>query len=290
MKLIAIDLDGTLLNSNHQISNKDICTIKKAQSFGITVVISTGRTFDSAKSILENHNIIVPYIITCNGSIINDFSGNILYSFPVDKSSLEKVVSFLHFNNYYFSLASSDSRLFPKYDKNILMSDFYEAKINNPDLKEEDLDNLINLFYDGKTFDGKVFNNIQDMISTEEDIYGICAVSFSNEKLENGIKAFKDIKNLSIFKSAYNNFELINENSSKGQAVKILCNHLGIDLKDTMAIGDNQNDLSMFEIVQFSVAMENAYDSIKEKCSFVTLNNNSSGVGHAIENILELTV
>lgn len=290
MKLIAIDLDGTLLNSNHQISNKDIFTIKKAQSLGITVVISTGRTFDSAISILKDHNIDVPYLITCNGSIINDFNGNILYSFPVDKKSLEKVISYLHFNNYYFSLASSDSRLFPKYAKNILMADFYEAKENNPNLKEEDLDNLISLFYDGKTFDGKVFNNLNEILSTTQNIYGVCAVSFSNEKLEKGIKSFKDIENLSIFKSAHNNFELINEISSKGQGIKILCNHLGIELKDTMAIGDNQNDLSMFEIVQFSVAMENAYDSIKEKCSFVTLNNNSSGVGHAIENVLQLTV
>lgn len=290
MKLIAIDLDGTLLNSEHKISQTDIDMLNKAMSLGINIVISTGRTFESAKEILLKHDLQVPYIITCNGTLINDYDGNILYSFPLDKYSMEKVISFLYYNNYYFSLSTKTSRIFLKNSKNLLMSDFYLAKGKYPNLKEKDLDYLINLFYNNEIFTGLVIDDFSDFLSLEEEIFGVCAVSFNEDKLSYGLNALKEVENLSIFKSAFNNFELINENSSKGDAIKILAKDLDIPLDQTMAIGDNQNDISMFKTVSFSVAMGNAKKEIKDHCTFITLDNNSSGVSHAIENMLTLRV
>lgn len=290
MKLIAIDLDGTLLNSNHEISTTDINMLNKSIDLGITIIVSTGRTFESAKEILLKHNLQVPYIITCNGAIINDYDGNILYSFPVDKYSMEKVISFLYYNNYYFSLSTKTSRIFLKNSKNLLMSDFYLAKGKYLTLKESDLDYLINLFYSESTFTGLVLDNFSDFLSIQDDIYGVCAVSFNKDKLSYGLNALKDVENLSIFKSAFNNFELINENSSKGAAIKILAKDLDISLDQTMAIGDNENDISMFKTVSFSVAMGNSKKEIKDFCTFITLDNNSSGVSYAIESMLALRV
>lgn len=290
MKLIAIDLDGTLLNSNHEISRTDINMLNKSIELGITIIISTGRTFESAKEILLKYNLQVPYIVTCNGAIINDYDGNILYSFPVDKYSLEKVISFLYYNNYYFSLSTKTSRIFLKNSKNLLMSDFYLTKGKYPTLKEADLDYLINLFYNEATFTGLVLDNFSDFLSIQDDIYGVCAVSFNEDKLSYGLNALKDVENLSIFKSAFNNFELINENSSKGAAIKILAKDLNISLDQTMAIGDNENDISMFKTVSFSVAMGNSKKEIKDFCTFITLDNNSSGVSYAIESMLTLRV
>ncbi|MGL4848794.1 MAG: Cof-type HAD-IIB family hydrolase [Clostridium sp.] len=290
MRLIAIDLDGTLLNSNHEISELDKQAIRKAQELGVTVVISTGRTYFSAIDILNKNDLKVPYVITCNGSIINDFSGKILNSFPAPKKALEKVISFLYYNNYYFSLATENSRISLENSKNLLMSDFYVAKGNNTELPEEKLDFLVNLFYNEAGPNSVCLNSLSDILNHPEEIYGICAVSFNNEKLEFGINALREVNNLSIFKSAFNNFELINENCSKGHAVTLLAKDLNIPMEETMAIGDNENDLSMINMVSFGVAMGNAKEIIKESADFVTFDNNSSGVSHAISEALSLSV
>ncbi|MGL5648523.1 MAG: Cof-type HAD-IIB family hydrolase [Clostridium sp.] len=290
MRLIAIDLDGTLLNSNHKISDLDIQAIQKAQELGVEVVISTGRTFSSAIEILKSHNLTVSYVITCNGSIINDFNGNILNSFPVCKKSLEKAISFLYYNNYYFSLATKTSRLSLKNSKNLLMSDFYVSKGKGTHIPEETLDRLIELFYDEAGPGFTILNSLQDILDYTEDIFGVCAVSFNNDKLEFGLNALCEVENLSLFKSAPNNFELINNNCSKGHAVALLAKKLDISMEETMAIGDNENDLTMLKTVFFGVAMGNAKDKIKESAKFITLDNNSSGVSHAISEGLALKI
>lgn len=281
MKLIATDLDGTLLNSNHSISQENVLAILEAQRKGIEVIISTGRTFSSAKSILNTAGIDTPFIISSNGSQIHTAQGNELQSYPLSKSVLERLLPYLDINNFYYAISTDSYIIEPSDGRERLISDFYKAKESDSSLDEEYLQDILDLFYTSDTStEVRQANSIYDMISTP--CYNIAVVSFSQNKLLRGRKALKDMKGISIVSSADNNFEIVSNLSSKGNAVEYVANSLDISLEDVMAIGDNFNDLSMFKKVRYSVAMGNAKADIKKECRFVTLKNDDHGVAHAI--------
>ncbi|MBM7833579.1 Cof-type HAD-IIB family hydrolase [Clostridium sardiniense] len=287
MRLIATDLDGTLLNSNHNISQENILAILEAQRKGIEVIISTGRTFNSAKSILNTAGIDTPFIISSNGSQIHTSQGNELQSYPLKKSVLEKLLPYLDLNNFYYVISTDNYIIEPSNGRERLIADFYKAKETDDSLKEEDLYNLLDLFYISDTSaELRQADSIYDMMN--DHCYNIAIVSFSQNKLLRGRKALKDIKGISIVSSHDNNFEIVSDLSSKGNAVEYVANSLDISLDDVMAIGDNFNDLSMFKKVKYSVAMGNAKDDIKKECKFVTLKNDEHGVAHAIYEHIKL--
>ncbi len=281
MRLIATDLDGTLLNSNHGISQENVLAILEAQRKGIEVIISTGRTFSSAKSILNNAGIDTPFIISSNGSQIHTSQGNELKSYPLSKSVIEKLLPYLDINNFYYALSTDSYMIEPSNGRERLIADFYKAKETNDHLNEEELYDLLDLFYTTDTStELRQANSIYDMM--DAPCYNISIVSFNENKLLRGRQALKDMKGISIVSSADNNFEIVSDLSSKGNAVEYVANSLNISLEDVMAIGDNFNDLSMFRKVRYSVAMGNAKESIKKECKFITLKNDEHGVAHAI--------
>ena len=115
------------------------------------------------------------------------------------------------------------------------------------------------------------------------NFYNVTAISFDPERIKQGMNGIDNYSDISVVSSAYNNFEMMNKNASKGNALEFLVNYLNISLDDTMAIGDNFNDLSMLQKAKHSVAMGNSNDKIKELCRYVTFTNKESGVGHAIK-------
>ena len=82
-------------------------------------------------------------------------------------------------------------------------------------------------------------------------------------------------------------YDVADVNTSKGNAVKMVCKALNIDLKDTISIGDDYNDVSMFEVTGASIAMGNANEEVKKKAKYVTLTNNEEGVALVLENLLK---
>lgn len=282
MRLIATDLDGTLLNSKRGISKENILAILEAQKQGIEVIISTGRTFNSAKNIIKNAGIDTPYIISSNGSQIHTICGNELKSYPITISALNKILPYLHYNNFYYAISTDENILEPIDGRERLIADFYKSKETNSSLKEEILDNVLEIFYNSPdSAEIQRVNSINEMIN--KPCYNIAVVSHDKEKLLKGRQALKDIKDISIVSSHENNFEIVSNYSSKGNAVEYIANSLNIPLDEVMAIGDNFNDLSMFKKVKYSVAMGNADNKIKKECSFVTLKNDENGVAYAIK-------
>lgn len=284
MRLIATDLDGTLLNSNHKISKENILAILNAQKKGVDVIISTGRTYKNVLNLLKDTGIKAPYIISNNGSQIHNCTGNTLKTFTLSKDCLKKILPYLHYSNYYYSISTSNCMLEAGRDK--LIYDFFRAKEKNPSLIEADLDNLLHIFYGSQNgIKVKEVKNLEDIYSM--DCYNVSVISFDNDILLSGRAALKDMAGITIVSSAKNNFEILNSESSKGNAVEFIANSLNIPLDDVMAIGDNFNDISMFEKVKYSVAMGNAEEDVKKVCKFITLENDDNGVAHAINEHLK---
>jgi Cof subfamily protein (haloacid dehalogenase superfamily) len=131
--------------------------------------------------------------------------------------------------------------------------------------------------------------NFEEIMSTNEGIYKVFCFSFDDKKRQIGMERFAGMKQFLMTSSMTNNFEIGHSNASKGNALKIVANRLGISLEQAMAIGDNYNDVSMMKVVKFSVAMGEAKEDIKKICSFVTHGNDKHGVAHAIEKFMAKT-
>lgn len=279
MGLIAVDLDGTLINNQHDISPENIQAIKQAQEAGHTVVIGTGRAHFDVQNILEKEGLSL-YTIGANGATIHSPSGTSILSVPMPPSKVEKITAWLEDRNLYYEVFCESAIYVMKGSREILYQEVESLK-NKLSAQEIDFLNMHlekQLSQSGFNF----VNDFQDVFESKENIYNILAYSFIDEKRKPGIEAFKNEEELTLVTSSPFNFELEHKHASKGNAVTYLAKILNIDLAKSMAIGDSENDISMFKVVTESYAMANASDQVKSNAKHTTVNNDEHGVAKAI--------
>ncbi|MBB6624120.1 HAD family phosphatase [Clostridium gasigenes] len=269
-KLICIDMDGTLLNTDNQVSDDNIRALKKATEMGIHIAITTGRIYASAKYYSGIVGIDAP-IITANGASIKDSGdGNVIYNNPIPSDILIGCAEILKKYNLKANFTTGDT-IFTSYE----IPETHSYKVTNKIVPNEFKVNFL------------VFDNINDGISKFEGKILKCFVGedsnldgFRNARAEI-TKTFGDF--LHIVSSGVNNFEIMQKDSSKGNAAKMLAKRLGITKDEVICIGDSENDLSMIQFAGMGVAMGNAMDLLKSEADFITETNNNSGVAKAIE-------
>ncbi|MBP0725242.1 HAD family phosphatase [Bacillus sp. RG28] len=284
-KLIAVDLDGTLLNEENRISDKNLEAIIDAQKNGIEVVVATGRAHFDVKRIFKDTGITT-WIISANGATIHKPNGELFHSIPINKEVAIDALSWLEKEGFYYEVSSNHSIYSPQKGQDLLVIEMDRIKSANPDVNIEELQSAAE-----KQNSQAGFSFIQSYKDIEEDldIYNILAFSFHEEKLKKGWSKFETQKELTIVKSANHNFELEHKNASKGNALEILANKLNIELVETAAVGDSFNDLSMLKIAGRSAAMGNANEEIKNACKEITLTNDEDGVAHFIYKLINNT-
>ncbi|MCJ1662819.1 Cof-type HAD-IIB family hydrolase [Staphylococcus sp. NRL 18/288] len=284
IKLIATDMDGTLLNAAHEISQENIDAIKYAQSQGITVVIATGRAFYEASTPIVDTDLVVPYICL-NGAEVRDESHNIMSTSHLNHELVERIKSILNKDNVYYQIYTNRGIYTedPTRDLDIYID---IAKQAGQEADVEKIKAGIKKRIDNGSL--KVVNSYEDI----EDVPGelIMKVLAFNPDLEK-IKAIgaelAAIPSLAISSSSRGNLEITHSEAQKGIALETIANKLNIDLQDVMALGDNLNDASMLERVGYPVAMENAIPEVKAIAKYVTDTNENSGVGKAIMKFLK---
>jgi Cof subfamily protein (haloacid dehalogenase superfamily) len=279
VKLIAIDLDGTLLDKGKYISQKNIEALHLAREKGIEVVVATGRSNVDAKSLLKKVNLDL-WIIGTNGATIHTPEGRLFHSVPLEKPLAIEMLRELEKEHFYYEAFIENKICSPEYGIEILKREMELAQ-EEVDPKRFSLE--VQLTQRGFM----LIPNYRKLMDEHISIYNILAISFNDEKLKKGWGLFADTPNLTMVQSGINNFHLQHEKASKGNALQLLAEELKINIADTAAIGDNYNDLSMLEAAGRSAAMGNADQEIKEICDFVTLSNEEDGVAHFIESILQ---
>ena len=282
IKLVAVDLDGTLLNENNEVSKKSLASIKLAEENGIEVVIATGRAHFDVQAIFENTDIKT-WIIGANGATIHKPNGELFHSEPINRQDAIDILSWLEQEEYYYEVFSNQSIYTPQYGKELLAIEMDRLKSANPEVNIDQLQNAVNKQFSQTGF--SFIKSYKDLLKNDMDFYNILAFSFSEEKLQKGWNRFEQSKDLTIVTSANHNFELEHKNASKGNALQILAGKLNIDLSKTAAIGDSFNDVSMLKIAGRSAAMGNAQKEIQELCHEVTLSNVEDGVAHFIDSL-----
>ena len=283
VKLIAIDLDGTLLDKGKYISDKNIEAIRFAQKRGIEVVIATGRANFDAQNILKESDIN-PWIIGTNGATIHDPRGELFYSVPLNQQTASHMLNILEDEFLYYEAFIDHQICAPNYGKELLFQEIDQlmSKTSHMDKSLLKLEIEIQFGQSGFT----IIDSYRNLLEQDKDIYNILAISFDEEKLQKGWTKFVDVPNVTIVQSGKNNFHLQHEQASKGNALEILAKQFNVDLVDTAAVGDNYNDLPMLQIAGRSAAMGNADQEIKDVCDVVTLSNDKDGVAHFIHSLL----
>ncbi|MBS4537790.1 HAD family phosphatase [Clostridium sp. D2Q-11] len=266
-KLIAIDMDGTLLDNEGKVSEENRKAIKMATDKGIQVVISTGRIFTSAIYFAKFVGVITP-IIACNGAYVSEYHReNVLLHHPINKEDVQKIIEVFEKNNLYYHFY--DNEIFYTKDLDYNSLKYYEW---NEKQKEE---NKIHI---------EIINNpIEFVHNNDIKIYKFVVMDKDIEKIMRVRKELSLNENIEIVSSWHSSLDIMYKGVSKGKALKELCNIYDIKREEVIAIGDNENDLSMLEFAGTSVAMENGIDLVKEYATFVTDTNDNDGVAKAIK-------
>jgi Cof subfamily protein (haloacid dehalogenase superfamily) len=283
IKCIATDMDGTLLNSTQDITEENKAAILKAQEQGIEVVVATGRSYQEATFVLDEAGLKLP-IICVNGAEVRSKDGSVIATNPLSKDQARRAAEALAKTGNYFEVYTSQGTFTNDPDKAIsIMTDIFASA--NPEVPMETLvKGAHERFHKGLV---QVVDDYTPLFNDgEHAIYKLLAFSIDEQKQEEGKKSLSEIEGLALSSSGHLNIEITSEKAQKGIALEAFTESKGISLADTMAIGDNQNDLSMFARVGRAVAMGNADFEIQMECDVVTSANDESGVAEAILEVL----
>jgi Cof subfamily protein (haloacid dehalogenase superfamily) len=283
IKCIASDMDGTLLNSNQQISEENKEAILKAQAQGIEFVVATGRSYQEATYVLAQVGLTCP-VICVNGAEVRSKEGEVLSATPIDKQLAREAASRLIEKDVYFEVYTNKGAFTMDVDKavSILVDIIMSA---NPEVNREEVIEAA-----GARLRDGLIHTIEDyeLLFADENyqIYKLLAFSFEADRLESANESLLELEGLAVSTSGHDNLEITNEQAQKGIALESFVKLKGIELAETMAIGDNYNDVSMLEKAGRSVAMGNADYYIKSLCDVVTGINDESGVAKAILEVI----
>jgi Cof subfamily protein (haloacid dehalogenase superfamily) len=284
IKCIAIDMDGTLLNNDHVVSEENAKAVLKAQSEGIEVIIATGRSYKEAKYVLDEARIECP-LISVNGAEIRNVEGETIGSNPLSKSKAQELANILHHHDAYYELYTSQGTYTKDYEKalTVIMDIFMSASIRS------DYDMAIKAAKE--RFDKGMVHLVDDFTTLLEDesipLYKLIVFSFDRVKLNEVQLNLSDITDVAITSSGKENIEINSIQAQKGIALQEFVKQKNISLKETMAIGDNYNDISMLKIAGRAVAMGNGPEEVKKHAHIITDTNHHNGVAKAILEVLQ---
>jgi Cof subfamily protein (haloacid dehalogenase superfamily) len=284
MSFIAIDLDGTLLNGQNEISKENRNAIHYAQEQGFEVVISTGRAYFDVQTICKKAGIS-PCIIGTNGATIHSNDGKMLSSIPISKERVESILKWLDERDFYYEVFTDKAIYTLKKRREFFYHEIQQLKRADLDREQKKIAAEAERQFD--QFGFVLVENYPDILKQKEEVFNIVACSFNQKKLAEAWNRFDMIGELGVVSSADHNIEITNKGASKGNALEKMAFLMNVSLEQSMAIGDSNNDLSMFRKVGYSVAMENAKDDIKAVCTTTTLKNDENGVAHAIYQFME---
>lgn len=264
-KIVAIDLDGTLFDDKKNISKENKIALAKAKELGVKIVIATGRPLKGVMPVLEELGLTTKedYVIIYNGAkVFNVGTKEMVFTSSINGKDVRELYQESLRLKVHFHAFRINEELITK-DKNPYTD--VEATINHIEdhifdftkIKDEDL------FLKAMMVDND-FNVSRCM----EEIHPIYKERYSM------------VRSASIF------LEFLNPSTDKGKALKALADYLHIPMEETMAIGDQGNDLPMILAAGMGVSMGNAQEYIKKQADFITLDNESSGVGYAISKFI----
>ena len=264
-KLVAVDIDGTLLNDNKELTKETKRAINVATKLGVKVVITTGRIIQSVKELIEKLGLEgeEEYVIANNGcTIYNTKDYSLVYEKSLKDENLKEVykkykrketVIEVHTLNGILTedISEHEHQINRYHDMEILQKDFQNDKIEDQ--------KLVKILVKG---DEKYIEELTKVVPRE-----------LHEKY-------------AVVRSLDHLLEFMYKGSSKAKGLEVLGEILGIKREEIIAIGDGINDLEMIEYAGLGVAMGNAKEEVKKVANFITKSNEENGVAYTIEKFI----
>ena len=253
-------MDGTLLNSDHQVSQQFFDVFQRLKERGVRFAVASGRQYYSLKERLEPIMDDLIFIAE-NGAIMMEKEKQ-LYIEPMDREKVRKVISTVRsLEGKYLVLCGKEQAYIESTDPQFMTPflNHYEKYKVVEDISEIENDEILKLT--------------------------ICDPSGAEENTFPHVRKFQNEFQVKLSGKIWIDFN--HKDAQKGNALKALQNKYGIDKEHTMAFGDFFNDLEMFEQAEFSFAVENAHPEVKAAARYSTKSNDENGVEEILEQLLE---
>lgn len=257
-QIVFSDVDGTLLNDHHEITFLTRKAILELESKKIPFVIVSARSPSGIFSILKKYNI-KGTIIAYSGALIIDSKLDIIYTQSMNVNYAVNIIKYLEKEHFDLSWC-------------VYSFDQWLVK-NCNDSRIQNEENIVKVKSQQTTI---------DQLSQLTAIHKILCICNPEKTLSIKEKIQSHFNNCTITQSSNNLIEIMDQNVNKGTAIKKLCELWQIPLDNTIAFGDQYNDLEMLRIVKYGYAMENAPKNIQNQVKRVTLDNNHDGIYHAL--------
>ena len=261
--LVAVDMDGTLLHNDKSISDYTINVLRKIVEKGILLVPASGGPLNVMKAAVLNNVKGIKYAICSNGAMLMDVQKEKSISetgIPTEKAL--KALAYLE----QFPVA-----VYVHTDKGTFRAEGWEKT----GLSEK---------YPYIRFSEGNVKNLGEFLKTSGvNVMKMGAFVLTDELAQKLLEKGSPIPGIAFLRTGDGIIELNSTNASKGNALYILCEKLGIQLENVLAIGDNENDISMLQAAGISAAMRNAEDDVKQAAKFVAGNNEEDGAAHFLE-------
>ncbi|MCD6363334.1 MAG: HAD family hydrolase [Synergistetes bacterium] len=257
--LLAVDLDGTLLSKDGELESHVISEFKRISGLNVRFMLATGRLTVAARRFAESLGSDLP-IVACNGALVEDLDGKILFTIPMRKDAIVEVINAVKlipgFSLHFFT---------PRGILALKMSEvlrFYMEYI-------------------------KVGVNIVrslDEIFKERDIIKLLILSETPKLVDRYLPFLRSYLNGRVYitRSFPTYVEVVDPKANKGVALERLLPYLGYRLEDVMAFGDSENDIEVFKRVGFSVAVANAVSALRRHADYISLRSFGDGVVEAL--------
>ena len=256
-KIVFTDIDGTLLNTRHELTARTKAALEKAAACGITIALCSGRAHDGLLDITDRLSF-TPYLVTLNGAYIIDDAGNTVseHFFTRDElTELEAIrkscsLGLLYFHSKHWAAPAHDS------------------------------------FYDDEYSIVKRPGTVCPVLEFEGKVHKYLTVGPAGQNRLFAEAAAKALPHLEIVPSSSRYTEVNTKGCDKGQGIADVCRYTGTDIKDTYCFGDYDNDIAMFRKAGTPIAMANAVDKVKALAAYTTLSCDEDGVAVALERII----
>lgn len=285
IKVIASDMDGTLLGDDHKPAPETLAAVKKACDAGIRFMIATGRNFPGAMAEFKDAELVCDYIVG-SGAEVRNPQQEVVVTHPISIELCRAIYE--EIRDYPLSVT--------------FCTDGYDYKIGTPEEIEESLMLQMQLFFSNQPREElaksetyrrikKSTRSMSDMDELEAagvPVYKLFLYSEDKAMLDEMNVRLQRNKDIAVASSFPTNLEITDVKAQKGPVLKEYIESLGYTMDEVMVLGDSLNDLSMISMdFGATVAMANADPEVKSAAKYITKSNTEFGVAYAIEELLK---
>lgn len=269
IRLVALDVDGTLLHSDGQLPENNIYAVREAAAQGVYMAINSGRTFTELPQQVRDDSSYAYYIYS-NGAAIADAQGDLLYTQYIRQKAAENVFSLLFHCDTIIEVYAHGVPHTQKDQLTPAALDAYSVQNSYRPVVLETRRGVeqIDRFFAQNAGEVEMFNVF---------------FKYPAQRLL-CFEVFSGMPGIKVTTSMPNNLEIFSDRADKGSALRFLANYLGLDRSELMAVGDSRNDLPMVRFAGTGVAVGNACDALKTAADLVLpVTNDADAVASVIE-------